>query len=410
MLYRESNYNRVKKMGFLIVPLFLIAAVFLLQQARVSDQTATDGLICHGARARSTPDEAVSTIEGEAAADQFLSTTTTANIVDNGFGIAAGGNLVYWKQEDLNRFFQELTNLGVTWVRWDLDWKAIQPNNEQSYDWGGADRVANTAKKYGIKSLGIITYAPQWAQEGSCPSGKQCPPENYELFADFAGTVARRYKGTIDNWEIWNEPNYRVYWYPVPDAYDYTELLKAAYARIKEVNPSAIVVSAGLTDMGDEEDESISPLSFIETMYGEGAKDYFDILGLHPYTYPGYDYGWPQIKSVWQVMNENDDGEKKIWITEYGAPTGGPGRDFAIGEEGFSYGKDFMSEEAQSQMAKSIFAFQAENPNHIGNVFWYSLCDSSTDKSTTENFFGILRYDGTRKLVYQTLKDIFSRK
>lgn len=406
----KSHRNKLKTIALLAVPLFLIAAAFLVQRENTIDQATTESLLCHGARAKGTPDDAVATTEGEAAAQQFVATGVSIDTADNGAGIAAGGELVYWKQEELNKYFQELRDLGVSWVRWDLDWQVIQPDDEQHYDWDGSDRVANTAQEYGIRSLGVIAYTPKWAQNGSCPSGKQCPPASVEVFADFAGTVAQRYEGTIDNWEIWNEPNYQTFWYPEPDAEKYVELLKASYTKIKKIDPDAVVISAGLTDMGDDEGVSISPLSFVKAMYAQGAKDYFDILALHPYTYPGFDYGWQQIKSVWKAMDENGDAGKKIWLTEYGAPTGGSGRAFAIGEEGFMYGKDFMSEEAQSQMAKSIFAFQAENPDRIGNVFWYSLCDSSTDKSTTESFFGILHYDGTKKPVYQTLKDIFAKK
>ena len=388
----KPHTGKIKKISLLIVPLFLIAAMLLLYREKNLTLTGSEDLICHGARA-----------------GQANTAKTNATVVDNDYGVAAGGDLVNLRQEDLNNYFQEIKNLGATWVRWDVDWQLVQPANSQNYDWKDTDRVAATARKYGIKSLGIITYSPQWAQNDICPSGKQCPPEDVDTFANFSGVVAQRYKGTVDDWEIWNEPNDQKYWYPAPDAGNYSELLKAAYTKIKEVNPNAIVVSAGLTDMGDEEGISISPLTFVETMYERGGKDYFDVLALHPYTYPGYDYGWPQITAVWKAMDENDDAGKKIWITEYGAPTGGSGRAFEIGEAGFFYGKDFMSEEAQSRMAQSIFAFKSANPERIGNVFWYSLCDSSIDTSTTENFFGILRYDGTKKLVYQTLKDIFAR-
>lgn len=332
-----------------------------------------------------------------------------AAIQDNGFGIAAGGDLVYWSQSDLDRYFQGIRELGATWIRYDIDWQVVQPYSLQNYNWEGIDRVVATAEKFNMRSLGIITYAPQWAQSKICPSGKHCPPENAEMFARFSGEVAQRYAGRISAYEIWNEPNYQLYWYPSPDADDYAGLLKAAYVKIKESDPAAVVVTAGLTDMGDAEGVSISPLNFVKTMYGAGAKGYFDILGLHPYTYPGFSYGWPHITSIRNIMQENGDGGKYIWATEYGAPTGGPGRGYAIGESGFNYGPDYMTEDAQAEMASDIFAFQQSNDAWMGNVFWYSFCDSSTDRSSTENFFGIIRKDGTRKPVYEVLRDLFAK-
>ena len=444
-LHKNYQINGIRKICLFVLVLFFVTfalsklseipgQVKMSNDAAVSEQTSTGSSICHAASAKTTHtllsrntasggnisktataktkdsgSFAQENSQSSTIAQQLATTIEAENIVDNGFGIAAGGELIYWQQEDLNKFFQELNNLGVTWVRWDVDWQAIQPDNSQKYNWEETDRVATTAKKYGVKSLGIVTYAPKWASRESCPDDKLCPPESVDAFADFAGTAAQRYKGLVDDWEIWNEPNEQTYWYPLPDAADYTQLLKASYAKIKEANPDAVVVSAGLTDMGDEAGVSISPLNFVNTMYENGAKDYFDIMALHPYTYPGHDYGWPQIIAIWKAMDQNGDGEKKIWLTEYGAPTGGPGKAFEIGEDGFSYGEDFMSEEAQSQMAESVFAFKSANPERVGNVFWYSLCDSSADKSTSENFFGILRYDGTKKPVYQTLKELFAR-
>jgi hypothetical protein len=81
------------------------------------------------------------------------------------FGIAAGGGLTWLSQQDLNTYFQSLKDLGITWVRWDIPWVDVQAGGPSSYDWVGVDRVAATAKQYGIKSVGIIGYAPAWASD-----------------------------------------------------------------------------------------------------------------------------------------------------------------------------------------------------------------------------------------------------
>lgn len=334
--------------------------------------------------------------------------TVPAAVRDEGLGIAAGGDLIYWDQERLDEYFQQLKDLGVSWVRWDVDWEVIQPYGLENYHWEGADRVAATAKKYGVHSLGIITFAPQWTQTKICPAGKHCPPADPAIFARFAGEVAARYRGTIDTWEIWNEPNYYIFWYPQPDAREYAELLQASYAAIKASNPSARVLSGGLASAEDEEGTALSPLTFLSTLYDAGAQNSFDILALHPYTYPGPSYSWQRITSVRNLMTENGDGAKPIWITEYGAPTGGSGRELEIGAGGgFDYGADFMSEQAQSQMAAEIFSFRREQPDRIAKIFWYNLRDTGEGRASSENFFGLLRYDGSPKPAYTTIHDLF---
>jgi GH35 family endo-1,4-beta-xylanase len=396
-----THHAKGKSVLVVIIPLVLIAAVFLIWRDYGTTLDGEDISVCHTTQAY--------TQSGPGSSDFSQYDKSEYYVPDNGFGIAAGGDLIHRSQKELDAYFKELKRLGVSWVRWDIDWEEIQPDNADDYRWEATDRVAITAQKNGIQSLGIIAYAPDWAEDEDCPDDEKCPPADPAVFARFARTVAARYGDFVSAWEIWNEPNHRDYWYPEPDAGDYARILKAAYPEIKAMDPDAVVVSAGLTDMGNEDGVSISPADYVEYMYEAGAKDYFDALALHPYTYPGYDYGWPQVSAIWKIMDSSGDAGKKIWITEYGAPTGGSGRAVEIGGSDFSYGKDFMTEKSQSSMAESIFAFKASNPARIGNIFWYTLCDSSTDKSTTENFFGIIRYDGTKKAVYDTIKELLSR-
>lgn len=401
MDYKRFSTHTTKGKRILIIPLIFIAAILLIWYGYGARPSQEDISVCHTTQAYTQP--------GPGRSDLSEYDASAYYVKDNGFGIAAGGNLTHRSQKELDAYFKALEDLGVSWVRWDIDWEEVQPGNTDDYRWEATDRVATTAQKNGIRSLGIITYAPDWAEDEDCPDGEKCPPTDPAAFARFARTVAARYGDFVSAWEIWNEPNHRDYWYPEPDAGDYAQILRAAYTEIKAVDPDAIVVSAGLTDMGNEDGVSISPADYVRYMYRAGAKDHFDALALHPYTYPGYDYGWPQVSAIWEIMEGEGDAGKKIWITEYGAPTGGSGRAVEIGGSGFSYGKDFMSEKAQASMAESIFAFKASNPDHIGNVFWYTLCDSSDEKSSTENFFGIIRYNGTKKAVYDTMKRLLSR-
>lgn len=333
---------------------------------------------------------------------------------NNGFGVAAGGVLTSYSQADLNTYFANLRDLGVSWVRWDIDWPTVQPNNSTTYNWTDMDRIANTAKYYGIKSLAIITYAPEWAEIQNCPQGKFCPPQDISTFANFAGKVAERYKGTISAYEIWNEENFTAFWYPTPNAAIYSEMLKQSYIKIKNVDSSAIVISGGLAATEDISGGSISPKTFIREMYSSGAKNYFDAVGLHPYSYPvAPDYvatwnSFQQMFDIKDIMNANNDGAKKIWITEYGAPTGGPGSQKQINQLSFNYGRDYMAEDSQDVMAKTAGRIFSQNRNWVDVFFWYSLRDGGTSNHDPENFFGLLRNDWSKKPAYDSLKSIIS--
>ena len=337
----------------------------------------------------------------------------------SGFGIAAGGGWTYLTQEELNKYFESLVDLGVQWIRWDVDWSVIQKGGPESFNWAGTDRVAQTAKRYGIESLGIIDYAPRWASDKACKVGTKCAPADSNAFAKFAGEAASRYKDSIAYWEIWNEPNLAFFWGPRPSAKKYVDILEVAYLEIKKANPSAIVLSGGLTPVGDGHDGSISPLIFMNELYKAGANQYFDAVAMHPYTFPlGPDYNivknsWHQMHSVRQLMVKHGDSAKKIWITELGAPTGGPGRSFSLNQSlGFNRDTDFMKESAQSGLLTKTLNFyhQYYHTDSFGPFFWYSLRDEGIGRDTSENFFGLLRYDWSKKPAYDVYKSMISGK
>lgn len=328
------------------------------------------------------------------------------------FGIAAGGDLTSFSQNELNRYFDNLRSLGTKWVRWDIDWGNIQPNNSNEYQWTATDRVANTAKQYGLISLGIITYTPKWAADSSCKSKFACSPANPLAFAQFAGVASQRYRDTIMYWEIWNEPNIPFFWKPRPDITKYTELLKNSYLEIKKSNPKAIVLSGGLAASGDESDGSVAPLTFIKSLYNFKAGAYFDAIAIHPYSFPfsiihpSYWDNWQQIANIRQVMIDNRDSNKKIWVTEYGAPTRGPGNKHDLDQPNFTYGSDYVGENTQSQLLIQSTDYYIQNKDWMGPFFWYSMWDKGTNSNTPENFFGLLRHDWTKKPAYDIYKNI----
>jgi hypothetical protein len=270
--------------------------------------------------------------------------------------------------------------------------------------------VAETAGKYGINSLGIITYTPKWARVDGCYSNK-CEPKDFSKFADFAAEVAARYspKG-IHTWEIWNEPNYSFFWKPKPDVEAYAALLKKVYKKIKIVDQDSLILNGGFASAMTG-NNNISAVDFISELYLYDAGPYFDAVANHPYTYPyipSYYFKqspWYGLEQMYEIMKKNGDGEKKIWITEFGAPTGGPG--VTVGLSSYKSGKrhSHVSEPLQSEILLDSINSIKKYP-WAGPFFWYTYKDSGTSINTDENFFGLLRYDGSKKPAYTTFQKI----
>lgn len=231
------------------------------------------------------------------------------------------------------------------------------------------------------------------------------------LFALCAGLVYL----IVADWEILNEPNLVGAFEPQPDAGNYVVLLKEAYATIKSIEPSSTVVTGGLGPAATI-NGNIAPIDFLTEIYQQGGKNYFDAVGDHPYSYPALPMNfetwnaWSQISSTMpslrSVMVANGDASKAIWFTEYGAPTGGPGVLSIIGTgNDFLGAPDHVTEALQAQMLSQA-ALSVRNVSWAGPLFWYSYKDIGTTPNTNENFFGLIRYDGSTKPAYTTLKNL----
>ncbi|NDJ84572.1 MAG: hypothetical protein GYB66_01675 [Chloroflexi bacterium] len=133
--------------------------------------------------------------------------------------------------------------------------------------------------------------------------------------------------GEVDAIEVHNEPNLRIEWGEVPDAWQYTQMLRVAYGEIKAVAPNVLVISGGLASTITTGDgRAIGDLEFAREMFENGAGDYFDAFGYHPYGYnappeqapdPGT-LNFRRTELMRALMQEYDLGDKQIWITEFG--------------------------------------------------------------------------------------------
>src|SRR5207247_2009988 len=170
--------------------------------------------------------------------------------------------------------------------RIDINWSVIQRKGVTTYDWAPFDRIVNSARARGLNVLGIIDWTPSWANAGNA----HAPPTNLSDYTNFASVAVKHYAALgVHAYEVWNEPNLGYNWGGKADAAGYVQMLKAAYPVIHAADPSATVVSGGLSPATNNGPD-IDPRTFVQAMYTNGVKGSFDALGHHPYcfqTVPG---------------------------------------------------------------------------------------------------------------------------
>jgi hypothetical protein len=97
-------------------------------------------------------------------------------------------------------------------------------------------------------------------------------------------------------------------------------MLKAAYEGLKAGDPQCVVGIGGLDDPDIEPGDQTGwrGAFYMRRVYEQGGKPYFDAVADHPYCKePARDLP-AKLRAIRQVMTENGDGHKRLWLTEYG--------------------------------------------------------------------------------------------
>jgi hypothetical protein len=343
-----------------------------------------------------------------------LSSPSSQQVFDAGakaYGIAAGSSLTALDSKALDKRLHAMSDLGVTWVRYDFDWSLIQPQDSGHYSWQKYDELVSLSSKYHMHVLGILDFTPAWARVSDCDNS-HCAPSSTDAFARFASETVKRYgpRG-VSAWEVWNEPNSKDFWQPKADVARYTALLKSTSSAIRAADTKAYVLTGGLSPQATD-GESYTPTDFLRGVYHGGGQAYFDGVADHPYTFPlspasDEDHAWNQMAKnsdgLRAIMVGNGDGAKKIWITEFGAPTGGPGPESTLADPNLDAQPYRVDEALQAKILSDAVKLYS-GYDWAGPFFVYSYQDAGATNDTNENFFGLTRYDGSHKPAYDVYR------
>lgn len=303
------------------------------------------------------------------------------------------GELLGSSDAEMNAELDDYADMGVSFIRTDFWWDQVKPTSSSSYNWTDIDKVVDAANSRGIEIVGLLNGNPSWVNDDLSTSADRT------AFANFASAAASHFSGKVDNFEILNEVNMA----GITPA-NYTLALQGAYNAIKAVQSDATVISSGLAAVPTTGDGLYSANDFLSGIYSNGGKNYMDAVGFHPYSYPLMPddpaswNGWQIMESdLRTTMSNNGDSAKHIWMTEFGAPTEGPGTDPAA--------NNWMYESDQDDMLQQGVDL-ASNESWTGPLMYYSYKDHGTDPNNTEDWFGLVRPDGWTKPAYDVYTTI----
>ena len=329
------------------------------------------------------------------------------------------------KREEAMRLLSEA---GFKWIRQEFPWEDIEIHGKGDFEdrrhephrpaWEKYDQIVALAEQYDVQVMARLSNPPAWSRAQGNEVGTYAPPDDVADYGDFVEAIARRYRGRIRVYQLWNEPNIYPEWglYPI-NAADYVALLKEGYTRIKAVDPDAVIVMGALAatiELDRERTEGVSPggLSdalFLQQVYDAGGGAYFDVLAMQGYgLFSGpYDRRMqPRVLNfsrplyMRDVMVRNGDAHKPIWLSEMAwnaVPL----------ELGIPPIYGHVSPEQQARYAVLAYQRLQEEWPWLGVAnYWFlkQATDQELQDGNPQYFFRLLEPDFTPLPVYEALK------
>lgn len=243
-------------------------------------------------------------------------------------------------------------------------WRHLEPNKGE-WNFGLLDRYVDESQKRGVKVLLTLGQSPQWAAlqpDAHSPygDGASSEPRSVDDWRNYVTTLARRYKGRIHAYEVWNEVNVKHFW--VGNYAKLAELEKVAAEAVKAADPAAIVLSASVQGGAFRE---------LEAYFKAGGGRFADGIGYHFYA-PTEEPEELQerIRRVREIMGRYGLAAKPLWNTEFGWLI--PNRDGGYGPKPRPVTKNWRKTDRLEAAAFVMRANLHALNGGIRHNFWYA--------------------------------------
>lgn len=314
----------------------------------------------------------------------------------------------------------QVEDLALPWVKLDVLWRDIERVQGQP-NFSALDAAIEAFQAANRLVLLTITTAPDWARTSRDENG---PPDSVLDYTNFVALVANRYLGRVQAYEIWREPNLRREWnsnvHPI-GATSYIEMLRAAYETIKQIDPDATVVSAGLAPTGFNDGiNAIDDRVYLQAMYAAGLAAVSDAVGVHHggwanppdarccapaegvathYEHRSF-YFLDTLLDYRQIMVAAGDSGTSLWITRFGW---GISSDTAEPEPINVY-IGYNSPDEQAAYIPRAFEL-GQSLGFVGPMFVSNLNGCQTP-SMDACYYSFIAPDGSPRPVYEAVRGV----
>ncbi|MDD4441661.1 MAG: glycoside hydrolase [Kiritimatiellae bacterium] len=196
--------------------------------------------------------------------------------------------------------------LGAKHARLQSGWAKTE-KEKGTYDFAWLDYHVNGLTAQSVKPWICLCYGnPVYGSTINLGSGLAPVVRSEEAFAawlKYVETTVTRYKASVNEWEIWNEP--------FGQGKDYAVMVLKTAALIKRIQPEAVVLVTAITDK--------DRVDVLDALKDANSLDLVDFWAYHPYTgNPDTSYAWVE-KS--QKLLAAYSPKYKLYQGEVGCPS-----------------------------------------------------------------------------------------
>lgn len=253
-----------------------------------------------------------------------------------------------FKNDEKMRLFR---NMGMSYVREEISWDSFEREPGKYALSEYSKKLLEGLSESDMKQIAIMAFSNPNVTDESPPVSDSA----IEAYANYCKKAAEATRDYEPQFEIWNEYNMKGSFFNVSgaDEKSYVKMQKAAYTKIKEAAPDAVVYGlGGVTNVANFSE-------WIGNCFKEGALDYCDAISIHPYEFyvnPEESGSINNINEVKTLLEKYNEPDKEILASEFG------------------WGSDTVGEIAQAQYTVRYYAMAG---NLLDKITWYEAQDTA---------------------------------
>ncbi len=313
---------------------------------------------------------------------------------------------------DVKQAWPVLAGLGVKWARVQTGWaKTEKISGEYNFAW--LDEIVDNLIKHGVQPWLSISYGnPVYTKnmnvsvpgvsanyQGCNEHGVGFPPihtpEERQGWQNYVRALARHFRGRVDHYEVWNEPDLLSFWKCQPKAADYVELVRLTAEPLQRAHPGAKLIGGAIA-WG----MTVWSLKWLEDCMRAGLHELVDIVSYHGYKSVPERHSAQEIDAFRQIITRYNP-SLPYWQGEAGiqskVPDGGNSGALATMK---------LSEDIQARMLLRRTMLELHNGASMSSYF--HLADFANYAGDTRTYhYGLLRLeDGSPKPAFYALQTL----